>query len=154
MSGCVPRMRGPRRGLQVPVMVQMLGHPKSLRRDERRWPPSVAEPYCPIYATNSSPVAQPWDRGVAVWSWCRLCYINSLPFFHGWKNPPFQNLAISARSNGSRFICSIVPLIPGELTTIPFGSINDIAQESQSSGDSSSFEAGKAYQERRCVELD
>ncbi len=39
---------------------------------------------------------------------------------------PFQNLAISARSNGSVLILSILKVISGAFITIPLGSINDI----------------------------
>lgn len=43
-----------------------------------------------------------------------------------YTNLPFHNLAISAKSKGSALIPSTIPSLSRELTTRPFGRINDI----------------------------
>jgi hypothetical protein len=72
----------------------------------------------------------------------------------GFTEVPFQNLAISARSNGSALILSILPSISGELTTMPLGRINVILVGGQYvCYRQQLFRGRQAYQERCCVKV-
>jgi len=79
------------------------------------------------------------------------CYrsVNSI-LTGGFADVPFQNLAISARSNGSWLILSIEASTESLFLTMPLGSINDIFVEEapKRSCRQQPFRGRQAYRER------